>query len=238
MKKLVRKRIKIGYKKAAGGYIVKLQILGKNNEKRENISDQIHAKYRCSKVKVLDIFHYINGEKTNSVAGLYDPDFTYILNQTIETDFDENLENVCSTGIHYFKTLEQAKYWYFSPSSYNYTGDYKEWDDQGNIILYCFYKNAKYHGEYKELDIFSKTLNTHCFYKDGELHGECKEWDHKGRLITHCVYKDGKLHGEYKQYNKRGILIRDSFYKNGNLMFESETPLKNRIIRPYFQILD
>ena len=40
MKKLIRKKIKIGYKKASGEYIVKLQILGKNNEKRENVSIQ------------------------------------------------------------------------------------------------------------------------------------------------------------------------------------------------------
>jgi len=193
MKKLIRKKIKIGYKKASGEYIVKLQILGKNNEKRENVSDPIHAKYRCSKVKVLDIFHWKTGEKINSISGLCDPNFIYTLNQTIETNFDEDLENVCSTGIHYFKTLEQAKYWNFFPFTaivYKYTGECKEWDDRGDLIL-------------------------HCFYKDGKLHGECKEWNQKGRLITHCFYKDGKLHGEYKKWNHKGKLIKNCFYENG-----------------------
>lgn len=165
MKKHVRKPVKIGYKKASDEYIIKLQILGKNNEKRVNVSDPIHAKYRCSKAKILDIFNWRTGAKAYIVRGLYDLNFIYELGKIIESDFDEDLENVCSTGIHYFKTLEQAKYWNCYPPNYcrKYSGEYKIWNDQGDLIEHSLWKDSELLGVYST--VYGSYVPTSICYK-------------------------------------------------------------------------
>jgi hypothetical protein len=89
----------IGYKKCAGGIIVKLQIC--EDAKRSSATT---LKCRASKVLVLDI------EGANTAVSKYDYRFIYRIGQIIEIpDFDENRWNECSTGIHFFMNKEVAK---------------------------------------------------------------------------------------------------------------------------------
>lgn len=89
----------IGYKKCAGGVIVKLQIC--EDAKRSSATT---LKCRASKVLVLDI------EGDNTAVSKYDHRFIYRIGQIIEIpDFDENRWNECSTGIHFFMNKEVAK---------------------------------------------------------------------------------------------------------------------------------
>jgi len=45
-------------------------------------------------------------------------------------------------------------------------GEYKEWDNDGQLWIRCFYKNGKRHGEFKKWS-YNRRLYVHCFYKNG-----------------------------------------------------------------------
>ena len=131
----------IGYKKLQNGYIAELEILGKTNENRRHIENPQYAKYRTSKVKVLKIFKN-ERRGIKQMNGLYDKNFVYGVGKEIHVaNYDENMNNVCSQGIHYFKTLEQAKMWKLNLD--NYTGKYIEWYDNGNKWYEREYKDGK-----------------------------------------------------------------------------------------------
>ena len=149
----------IGYKKAKEGFIVKLEILGENNEKRTDIRDPVHAKYRCSKAKVLDIFHYKTNEKKESIGGIYNNNFIYKLNEIVETKFNPNLESVCSEGIHYFKTLKQANFWRFNLD--NYIGEFMEWYENGSPYYKCYINNGRYEGKHEIFNEDGKLWKTY-----------------------------------------------------------------------------
>ena len=163
----------IGYKKIQDGYIVKLAILedGKNNELRKDVKRQNikTAKMRCSKALVLDIYKFNECEKTriDKGYGLYDTNFCYEVGKEIEVnDYDDNLTNICSTGIHYFLSEEPAFFWNFNFD--NYTGEYKEYYENGQLRYQSFYKDGEMDGEYKEY-YGNGQLACQGFYKDGVL---------------------------------------------------------------------
>jgi len=211
----------IGYKKIQDGYIVKLAILedGKNNELRKDVKRQNikNAKMRCSKALVLDIYKFNECEKTriDKGYGLYDTNFCYEVGKEIEVnDYDDNLTNICSTGIHYFLSEEPAFFWKFNFD--NYTGEYKMYHENGQLNCQEFYKDGERDGETKGY-YENGQLRCQRFYKDGKLDGEYKWYYGNGQLWCQGFYKDGILHGEYKEYHENGQLRCQSFYKDGKL---------------------
>lgn len=96
----------IGWKKVAGGYIVKLKIT--EDAKR---SSAYGRKCRCSKAKVLAIEN-IDGSKAdkNIAFSDFDPTFFYRVGCIVEprTPFDVNRFNECTSGIHFFMTRQEA----------------------------------------------------------------------------------------------------------------------------------
>ena len=196
----------IGYKKIQDGYIVKLAILedGKNNELRKDVKRQNikNAKMRCSKALVLDIYKFNECEKTriDKGYGLYDTNFCYEVGKEIEVnDYDDNLTNICSTGIHYFLSEEPAFFWNFNFD--NYTGECKEYYENGQLWCQSFYKDGKMDGEYKWYYEKGK-LRCQKIYKDGKLDGEYKEYYGNGKLMCQRFYKDGERDGEYKEVKR------------------------------------
>jgi len=58
-----------------------------------------------------------------------------------------------------------------------------------------------------------------CYYKEGKYHGEYKVWWKKGQLELLCYYKEGKLEGEYKVWwNEDGILREHKVYREGEVI--------------------
>ena len=203
----------IGYKKAQDGYIVKLEIRGKNNENRSNIVDPIHAKYRCSEATVLDIFHWKTGKKIESIGGLHNPKFIYNLNETIITRFDKNLEVVCSEGIHYFKTLEQAENW---GSSFPRDGKFVDYHDNGRKAVEYNIINGIIEGEAIEYH-HNGRIHSIAYYSNGNLNGKCENFDFAGNKFTVRNYKDGALHGKYIEYYLDGNVKHIRNLKNNKL---------------------
>ncbi len=95
----------IGWKKASGSSIVKLQIT--EDAKRSSATTD---KCRCNKAVVLAIEN-IDGTPyaSNEVRSNFKRDFTYKVGETVTVDdFDDNRWNECSTGIHFFINRQSA----------------------------------------------------------------------------------------------------------------------------------
>lgn len=86
------------------------------------LTDNTYTKNRASKAKVVKIrkievdFKTYNKKlgKTISVAySEHDPDFKYEVGKTVEpvNNFDDSPEIECSSGIHFFMTVKEAKEW-------------------------------------------------------------------------------------------------------------------------------
>lgn len=89
-----------GYKKCLNGIIVKLLI--PKEAKRNNAFGR---KCRAEYAQVVEIIG------ADEAISQHDNSFTYKVGDTVRptTPFDEDFTNECSTGIHFFITLEEAK---------------------------------------------------------------------------------------------------------------------------------
>lgn len=146
------------YKKASNNYIVKLKKLPDTitNESRYGVVNQQFAEFRGNMFYVEKIYKtslktsletsFETSLKTKlKIQSLYDKLFIYEVGKIVKVDdFDLNLENLKSTGIHYFKTEEAAFYYDFYPT-YRYTGKYKIYYDNGQLMqIYNLKNGAKY----------------------------------------------------------------------------------------------
>lgn len=92
--------------------IVRLEILGINNEDREydGLSDR-GDKHRCSLARVLEIWDPLTGQRYSCAHSDHDRSFHYVIGsfvKPIDFPFDPNLNKVCASGIHYYLTYKQA----------------------------------------------------------------------------------------------------------------------------------
>ena len=95
----------IAFKKLRDGLIAKLEI--PEHAKRSSATSR---KCRASEVKVLEIFSIDNHEEKHEVGySQYKSDFKYEVGKSVFPDsFDEDRFNECSSGIHFFITLQEA----------------------------------------------------------------------------------------------------------------------------------
>ena len=202
------------YYKSAGEnseYIVILEIPSdaQTNLERKNVANSKYAKYRCSKALVVDIEHKETKQKVDYVVSSYINSFVYTLNEIIEDIyFDDNLEEVCAEGIHFFKTKKQALIYNTRPEN----GKYKQWHDNGQLWEECVYKDGKIEGKYKQWHDNGQ-LSVERVYKDGKNEGKYKQWHDNGQLWTECVYKDGKI----EVNTNSGMTMDNCVYKDGKI---------------------
>lgn len=98
-KGIIVKRKMIGYKKCRDGVIVKLEI-----PKGAVVFSINNEKCRTNIVKVIDV---IGADKGISI---HDYSFVYRKGKTLKVDnFDCQYNEECSTGIHFFRTLKDAR---------------------------------------------------------------------------------------------------------------------------------
>ena len=99
----------IGYKKVSSDYayvILKLEI-----PKGAVVFSINGSKCRTNKAKVLEIASK-NVPKNTRMFSTFDAQFIYEVGKTYEIpDFDTRYNIECSSGIHFFKTIEEAKYY-------------------------------------------------------------------------------------------------------------------------------
>jgi hypothetical protein len=123
------------------------------NEKRKNVVDKNYAKFRGNAFLVVDIFNHEKTNKTNKTNKMsknnsiinYGSSIvlpkptTYTIGEIIKADkyCTDDIDVVCTNGIHFFTTLNAA---YFYGSSYvryqmgGHIGYWRNFNDDGEII--------------------------------------------------------------------------------------------------------
>lgn len=90
----------IGWKKCRNNVLVKLEI-----PKGATVFSINNNKCRTNKAKVIKII----GGNDNTALSQYDGLFIYKLDEIVEVkDFNNNYNVECATGIHFFRTIEEA----------------------------------------------------------------------------------------------------------------------------------
>lgn len=132
--------------KSAGKYIVELDIdnvTSKNNLFRE-VYDSEFASYRCSRALIVDIYDKITNQQVDHVRSDYDKKFVYIRGRYVYVlDYDTNMNNICTAGIHFY--LSKVPAYYHNLISSDFSGEYKEWDPDGRPTKKTTYLHGKLH---------------------------------------------------------------------------------------------
>jgi len=98
----------IGFKKLRENKIAKLQITAK--AKRSHGANKEERKCRCSEAKVLSITDSFGKPAKEGYSG-WEASFKYTVGKIVKpkNKFNEDRWNVCSSGIHFFPTREEAE---------------------------------------------------------------------------------------------------------------------------------
>lgn len=183
----------------------------KTNEERKNVVDKSYAKFRANKLKVIDIFNVNDPSVSRThVVNCFTKELVYKIGEVVIPDsYDENIDNICSGGIHYFKTPLAACFYRSAPE--NYTGIWMDFYDNGQKQSSGMLKNGKQDGLWVSWHENGKKKTEGNYYKD-EKTGSWTLWNSNGFKTTQREYEDGIIINEYEW-------IYDT-YSNGNLMKE------------------
>lgn len=125
----------------------------KTNEGR-NVLDSKFANYRANALRVIKMFN-LNDKtkketKINHQSEFYAkaPKTIYELNKIVSADsFNDDIDVVCSNGIHYYTTLEAAFFNRKTPA--NYTGEWMTHYDNGIQHTQSSYNNGVRNKDWK-----------------------------------------------------------------------------------------
>ena len=104
-------------------------------------------------------------------------------------------------------------------------GEFKHFQDTGEIWSHAHYKNGELHGT-RKFYYRSGSLDTEQQWENGLLVGSVKSYYENGKLKTDRNHIDGKEHGISKEYYEIGELKSEYSYKMG---------LKHGVCKTYFK---
>ena len=169
------------------------------NENRQGVNNPKYAKFRASTLLVLKIFDANDVERTidclehesiHSIAKTI-----YKVGMMVRPDnFDEDPDEVCSTGIHYFKSIKAA-FWYRDQPD-DYTGKWTTYGECGRKHCSIFVKNGMRHGKYRSFHE-NGTKESEIYYVNGEKSGHCIDWNEHGTKEREGDYVDDFKYGEW-----------------------------------------
>ena len=173
-----------------------------NETGRQHICCETTAKYRANKAEVVRIYCPVKQKEYTTARSCFSPSgtnpLTYTVGNTCEVqDYDENPDAICSTGIHYSKSvrgllLRADKYSNF----YECGMPYYQQD------LLAGYK----HG-YKRRWYHSGQIELLCQYDMGKKDGIKMRWWPNGQLRYQLSYRKGKPIGLYRECEDDGRLV-------------------------------
>ena len=210
----------LGYKKARDNKIIVLDIIGKNNENRNDIYDKKYAKMRCSMAKVIDIHDMNNKEiKYESAVGLYDDSMHYILGKIVIPDeYNEDENVICTNGIHYFLNYEPAyNFEFFSLSDTIFRfgikkGVIKLWFDNGRLRGIMTIDNYVLNGK-TEMWHMNGNISVSCNYVGGLRNGLFEKWYDNGMMEERFfAIEDEYRGGKYEKWHNNGNIAELSLF--------------------------
>ena len=159
-------------------------VLGKlkntmTNEKRSDIYCEKKAKYRGDTFYVVSIFDKCSPHtKKTTTETYFKKIFIYTVDQVVSVpDFDTDVENISSNGIHYFKCIEAAFFYellyYFSNKIEN--GKVYEHHSNGRLLRECGFKNGLKDG-YNSVWSIDGRINELVCFKEGRMYGKKGYW--------------------------------------------------------------
>lgn len=163
----------------------------KTNEDREGIVNIDTAKFRANKLLVVDIVHKHNqSKKTSELSHSYHQHgIVYTNNKIVIPDwYDPCPNNVCTGGIHYFKSYETA----FHYDNIASDRKLKHWFDNGQQYQDGRIANDKKVGAWKEWQCNGQKSTTGN-YVSGKFHGTWTTWDEHGNKIDEDVYHNNHI---------------------------------------------
>jgi antitoxin component YwqK of YwqJK toxin-antitoxin module len=217
------------YKLCKNEWLIILQSLPstRTNAGRSNIKHQKYAKCRADILKVLKIVN-IDDENTierydhqRASSTSHDNTIitnltTYIVNENVQPDsFDDDLEKVCTNGIHYFESIDRA--FLYRTRLRDYTGTWITWQDNGLKYQKCTYVRNKPEGLFTQWFDDNGIKEFEGMFLNNLKDGIWLQWDVNGEKICESRYVRNVLHGKITQWyvhcNKR--IAREGYYIHG-----------------------
>jgi antitoxin component YwqK of YwqJK toxin-antitoxin module len=201
------------------------------NMKRSNIVKAETAKYRTMKAKVIKIEDSDGKTYNEAVSFNYSKNtLTYKLDEELVChDFDMNLEDVCSKGIHFFLSKSLAETYGLDSIENGVLISY--WQNGVKTNEENFVNGVKhgmilswYHNEVKKSE---------AFYVNGIIEGTYTLWYENGFKQKELTQTNGKRQGLYTYWYDNGNKLEEltfvndkqqgivhGWYKNGKKRFE------------------
>lgn len=203
------------------------------NENRKVI-DHRYAKYRADKLKVVEIINPDNPDETcerithNAVINSKSATNTvYVKNEVVIADsYDNDVDNVCANGIHYFRSIEPAYYFRKVPRKHH--GKWKSWYRTGQIARDFSYNHGKLHGTIRAWHK-NGMLAYGMLYNNGKKYGTQNEWYENGNKRSETTYVNGKKHGEQTKWHEIGQIFDIRQYSNGKMHGKRMKYINNKI---------
>jgi antitoxin component YwqK of YwqJK toxin-antitoxin module len=181
-----------------------------------------YAKFRGDSFKVLKIISKINPSITINMVknSIYkEKTIEYVVNEIVKTEFDDDINNICSAGIHYYLSIEPAfslEFDFYIKNNkiticeFDLTDKLTEYDDDGHI-LYTY--NVKYGILDNKLKCFGEDekLITEFSYNNGVLEGKSIYYDKFGNMLREYNYKNNVKHGLHKIFHKNKLMFEEKY---------------------------
>lgn len=193
------------------------------NLERNNVAVKEFAKFRCNKAKVIKIEDENGKEYDEAESYNYPYDKkVYKLNENVCVHtFNNDLDNICSSGIHFFLNKRVAELY---GVKYLENGLFESWHDNGNKECQVNYVNAKKEGVYKEWYESGNKYKEIIFNND-KMNGLNIKWHENGVKKYECMYVNGLKNGFEKDWDKYGNLTCINNYTLGKYTpFGNHTP--------------
>jgi antitoxin component YwqK of YwqJK toxin-antitoxin module len=199
--------------KSCGNYIVTLTKLPDTitNENRDSVNDVNHAKHRANKLEVVSIVNKDNGSHLDEIkSSSYSHDhLMYYVGETVESDeYDTDINKVCSTGIHYFKTWETAYFWDKSITN----GVFKQWSNSGIQVLESNYSSSKLHGSFQRWYEKTATTSLSATFNMGKFDGLYTRYHGNTNKFIEGNYSNGTKTGTWTKWDENGNVISVTNY--------------------------
>lgn len=177
----------------------------RTNEERKSVSNKLFAKHRADKLLVVAIINVndLSSEPTSITNKYRDITTVYEVGKiTYSESFDQNVANICSNGIHYFRKIDRAYFYEEIPKSFFGVG--LNWYSSGNIKTICEIKIVENTSTGSKVQIRDGTCSK--FFRNGVREYMVSFIDDKKSGVWMSWYKDGSLKdtGEFKYDKKIG----------------------------------